>query len=181
MLYILQKKDHIKRFYDKYTEDSRDIESIFHLSLALYAIHTTHYFYIQQSDAFAQELLIPTDNMQAFKMMQLFVDEYLEADVAIDKRVQELGFTGFVDMIANGDQIFDLKCTKDISLKDVIHSLVTCMMLVAVTDAKSFSFNILNLTKGIWNEVDVVLEQDDIDTILEILKIDSKKKIGESI
>ena len=180
-LYILQKKDHIKRFYDKYTEDSRDIESIFHLSLALYAIHTTHYFYIQQSDAFAQELLIPTDNMQAFKMMQLFVDEYLEADVAIDKRVQELGFTGFVDMIANGDQIFDLKCTKDISLKDVIHSLVTCMMLVAVTDAKSFSFNILNLTKGIWNEVDVVLEQDDIDTILEILKIDSKKKIGESI
>jgi len=147
-LFILNQKKWIKNIYIKYLNcqnPSQIRELLFNIIVILHAIDTQHYFHIKSKGSKYSNIL--TDFKDLFDEIEQYVDNFDHVFVNSNEGISRWNIVTKLDLLDSKDNIWSLKCTSDISLKNMIHSVVSA--LIHNTELIDDEFNIAGLIAGL--------------------------------
>lgn len=141
MVYI-KKIEWIKDVYTKYLNSTEvDIQNnLFHLITILYSLETQHYFHIREKGKKFEPLLDKFGGM--FEDIKTYVNtteiKYEQSFVTLTYK----GLIGEIDLIDKDDNLIEIKCTIDISLKHILQLLMYNIMykMIANDDVVVLNF-----------------------------------------
>lgn len=158
----------IMEAHEKYLENPMDVNNTFFLTLVAYAIQTTHYFYIKQSEKFEQEVFTE-NNREVLKLME----SYCRNDIAVTDRLTLLSnekMKGCADIVLSDNEIACFLFSNGVSLKDLIIMVAMNSLLPAQTQTQTQTkCSVFNLKIGIHTTFD--LAHLPVSTVEEIVRI----------
>lgn len=168
--FILSSRQKIKENYTKYI-NSTNVQKLkkylFEIIVLSYALDTQHYFHVMDGGKKFKNILIICDELFdsvrqfAFNTDMIFVN----SNVSIDND----GLLGEADLITNTDEIWEIKCTSDISLKHVIQVLMYNLLKnKSYSDFNMINVNFINFLKGEKIIFPINLTKNQIERIKEI-------------
>jgi hypothetical protein len=189
--YIIGQKMWIKNLYKKYIKcnnSSQIREILFYLIVIKHSMDTQHYFHITSKGKKYEHILV--DFKKMFDEIEEYVDNIEHKFITINEVVSKWNIVSNINMIDEYDQVWNVKCTGDISLKHTLHSLVTNLLYdtnriinedfsINNNDAISMSINFINFLKGDEICYSYKLTSGSIKRIIEILmnsRIEKKLK-----
>jgi hypothetical protein len=170
---ILKKKDRIKRIYNEYI-NCKDINKIhrklFHVIVLLYSFETQHYFHVRDKGARFTNILDDfRDLFRAIKDYALTTGiEYIRTSVPVSKN----GIIGEIDIIDSDNELWEIKCTSDISLKHIMQLFMYNIMYKDLKDTKNIVLRFMNFLKGEITSVTIKLTNEILESyVAEFVKV----------
>lgn len=128
-LFILGQKSWISNLYKKYLKcknsaQLRDI--LFYLTVITHSINTNHYFHIKSKGESYKSIL--KDFNELFGELEIYIKKMEHDFVQSSVQISRWELISFIDLIDANDHIWTTKCTSDITLKNIINSIVLNLM-----------------------------------------------------
>jgi hypothetical protein len=179
--FILSNRLIISENYKKYITCNNTVKLrkyLFNIVLLLHALDTQHYFYVANKGKKFKHIL--KDYAMIFNELDMYV--YQTDMIMSDSNVavMKMDFVGMVDFVEQTDEsnvLWEMKCSTEITLKNVLQLLMYNIMydnmILTTLDTSNIQLNFLNLLKGTTTCITLSLSHEDI---LEILQIFVKTK-----
>lgn len=179
--FILGHKIWIKNLYKKYIKcknTSQIKEILFYLMVIKHSLDTQHYFHINSKGIKYEHIL--KDFRQMFDDIEQYVDELDHVFISVHEPLSRWGIVSRADMVDDQDEIWTIKCTGEISLKNIIQSIVSTLMhndklinddfsMIGENSQITVDINYLNFMKGEEITYSYDLSADEINKIITIL------------
>tara|TARA_Y100000780_G_C13663865_1_gene409758 strand:+ start:38 stop:832 length:795 start_codon:yes stop_codon:yes gene_type:complete len=144
--FILNNKKWIKQLYKKFLKCKnihQITEILFYLMVIMHGLKTQHYFHIKAKGNEYNHLL--DDYSDLFDEIKDYVNTTKRRFVMSSEIITKWGLVGKIDQIDNKNEIWSVKCTKEIPLKAVIKSLCLSMFLnEKITEDFKFRKRVIN-------------------------------------
>lgn len=184
--FILGYKKWIKQQYRKYLKcknmhQIRDI--LFYLMVVMHGIRSQHYFHIKSKGNRLEHLLEDFSDM--FDEMINYVQNMKHRFITSSEIINKWGLVGKVDQIDDKGELWSVKCSSDIPLKNVLKSICLNLFLnPEITEeldfeSKTINCNYINFLTGYEISYQFVLKRETIKRIIDILT--SKTNIETNI
>lgn len=168
--FILTLRDKIEENYNKYKEttNTQKVKKyLFDIMILLYSLETQHYFHALSKGKKFKEILIVCDEM--FDSIKKYAYETTMKFESNNVAIEKDGLIGEVDLIDDNGNIWEVKCTSDISLKHVLQVLMYNLLRNDYNkETNIININFINFLKGEKIVFPISLTQKDINRIKEI-------------
>ena len=159
--FISSNRPKIERVFNAYKEDPTHIEHVFFLSLATYAIQSTHYFYIQQHQVIAEQTIASTDTQHTLDVMRAFCENNTQYELSnINPVITNRNLFGKADC-KFGETLVKMKFSAGMGLKDVLAMTLLEMLHQIDAPHPTCEFLILNLFSGYIHKCIVSLNEEE--------------------
>jgi hypothetical protein len=178
-LFILNQKQWITDVYNKYINcrNYRDMRNIlFDLMILIHSMDTQHYFHITTKGVEYIDILNNFSNM--YDEMEQYVLTTKHKFISSNVMVEGFDFIGKIDMMDDEDNIWEIKCISDISLKNIIKAIMLNILKNSDTliydimennkEELIIKTNFINFLKGEEISYKFKLSQNTIKQILDI-------------
>lgn len=184
--FILSLRDKIEENYKKYmtTKNTQKVKKyLFDIMVILYSLDTQHYFHALNQGKKFKDILVVCDEMFDCIMKFAYTTEmkFVESNILIGDN----DLIGEIDLITNENEIWEIKCTSDISLKHILQVLMYNLMHYKLIDSelnklnklnklnqkseeKIININFINFLKGEKIVYKINLNEEEIDRIKDI-------------
>ena len=170
--FILSIKDEIEDTYTKYinTTNTKKIRIyLFQIMVIIYSLDTQHYFHAKSKGHKFKSILQSCTDL--FDKIQEFAFDTKINITEFNTPVSRFNLTGEIDMINNKNEIYEIKCTSDITLKHLLQVIMYNIMYNKCDENKkdsNISTNFINFLKGELITINLILSKDKINRIIEI-------------
>lgn len=150
--FILSLNDEIKKNYTKYltSTDTKKIRKyLFNMMVIIYSLETQHYFHVMSRGQRFKPLLKSCDKL--FVQIEKFAYETPKVFTETNISVSKWGLVGEIDLIEqlnNNKIIWELKCSSDIMLKNILHVLMYNLMYFNIETNNDICVNFINFLRG---------------------------------
>jgi hypothetical protein len=174
--FILSQLNDLKNVYNNFLE-CRDPDKIkkylFDIVVYIYSLETQHYFHAKNNGKKFRYIFDVFDSM--FDNIYDFVENNKihahKHNIFVND--DEYQLTGIIDFIDNDNNIYNLKCNSDISLKHIIEQTILSVfnkkILVSKEDTHKIKLSFVNLFVGNIVEIENELPKDNIQKIIDIV------------
>lgn len=128
-MYLNSSMDFIRKVYEAYKQQPKDVKTLLHMTRVCYAIKTTHYFYVKQHDAFFTETASDPDELlgQVQRTVEALWCEFgdgAERECQLNKycRQEELNMFFFHNVVAGMN--FDARSKHSLSIRYLLRGLL---------------------------------------------------------
>jgi thymidine kinase len=172
--FILSLRNKIEDNYEKYlsaTDTHKIKKYLFNIMIILYSLDTQHYFHALSRGKKFKNILIICDNL--FNNVKKFA---FSTNLQIKNNhvlTNWMGLNGEIDLLTLDDEIWEVKCISDITLKHILQVLMYNIMYNNYDNATNIKLNFINFLKGEQIIFDLTLTLSDINRIKEIFQINS--------
>lgn len=171
--FILSLREKIEENYKKYlaTTSTKKIKKyLFDIMVILYSLNTQHYFHALNNGKKFKNMLVVCDEL--FDSVKNFAYtlnmNFTQQNVLVEKD----NLIGEIDLLTNTGEIWEIKCTADITLKHLLQVLMYNLLQNDYTQENStINVNFINFLKGEKNIFTMDLTQKDIARIKEIITL----------
>lgn len=169
--FILDNIDEIRDNYEKYLKCScyKKIQKyLFKIIVLIYAMETQHYYHVLNKGKKFKHILVDGEKLfDEIKNYAFNFNEIKETNIKLNKGE----FTTEIDMVDINNQIFDIKCFGDVTLKHIVMQIVGNIIYNNLENkAKSkITLNFINLTFGKITKININLTKEKIEKIEKIL------------
>ncbi|ATZ80594.1 ATP-dependent DNA helicase [Bodo saltans virus] len=174
--FILSELVQLKNVYSKYLEcqNVEDLKKyLFDIIVYIYSLETQHYFHVKNNgkkfkyifDAFSQMF----DNIYNFvESGKIQINKH---NIFINDN--DYNLSGVIDFVDNNNNIYNLKCNSDISLKHIIEQTILNVFYKKLCDTKDdhvkINLSFVNLFVGHIIEIENILPKENILKIIDII------------
>lgn len=175
--FILSLRNKIEENYNKYKETTNGKKMktyLFNIMVILYSLDTQHYFHVLNKGKKFKDILVLCDEL--LDKVRTYAEEtkinFESNSVLINKE----GFLGEIDLLSDDKKIWEIKCTSDISLKNLLQVL---MYNILYHDLENYDFeknikvnvecNFINFLKGEKITFNISLTKSEVRRIKEIM------------
>lgn len=150
--FILSMHQPIQQNYEKYMEsdDTTKLHKyLFYLIVLMYSLETQHYFHVKNKGKKFKTII--KENSWLFSQIEKFVVTNNFTFANTDVSINGWNLTGEIDIINNKNEIWELKCISDITLKHILQVLIYNILYFRydeVPPKKPIKINFINLLKG---------------------------------
>jgi hypothetical protein len=172
---ILQNCIWIQDIYNKYmkcTNYKKSIKLVFYITVILHALDTHHYFHIGNRGSKFAHILV--DYKKLFGELKTFVVNMKYNFIESNKIIAKYGFIGEIDIIDNENNIWEIKCSSELTLCNFIQVLIYNIMDNEILNEVKYTIRFINLLRGEIIHYSIKLNRDNINEIINILN-----KVGE--
>lgn len=148
-LFILNQKTWIKTLYQKYIHcknTSQIRELLFYLMVIMHGINTQHYYHIKSKGKKYNHILI--DFKELFDELEEYVDDMNYNFTTINEIVQRWDIISKIDLIDENDELWNIRCSSEISLKHTLQSIISTLMYNTHLIDDDFKLNISNFVNS---------------------------------
>ena len=172
--YILLRREWIKRVYNDYltcVDVNKIHKYLFYVVVILYTFETQHYFHVREKGVkFSKMLKTFGDMFNEIKEYALTTEiEFVKTNVLTTHR----GIIGEIDTIDSDDEIWEIKCVNDISLKHILQLLVYNVMYryneISKNDTNKIVLRYINFLKGEIISIPINLTKEKLDKLIKIM------------
>uniref|UniRef100_A0A6C0BDV6 UvrD-like helicase ATP-binding domain-containing protein n=1 Tax=viral metagenome TaxID=1070528 RepID=A0A6C0BDV6_9ZZZZ len=142
--YVTENNKWIKDVYDRYCFNKdyyKMIEIVFDITIIDMSIETQHYYHITQRGKKYKHIL--TNYKELFNELIVYVKNNTHNFIITNKIIKEKNISTKINIMDNTN-IWNIKCTNTISLKHILHSLITSFLV----SNKVCDIYFINLIKG---------------------------------
>lgn len=169
MLYIQNNLPQIKKSYEAYLQDPEEIYNLFYISAINYAIDTMHYYYIEFIDQFYEEILVDTGIKEQILSHVRNYAERFKASRDIQHLLKYKTFSGLIDFVSDDMNVYEVKCTKEVRLADLLQVLAYNMMYHECSK-EQYHLNLINLGTGVATQYECNIPFSDQKWFFKMLK-----------
>jgi len=172
-LMVLSERDWIRKVYHKYMEcnDPYEIRKcVFDMTVITHAFDTQHYYYIKnRGDKF---LPILTTYSDMFEEMENYINRMKFKFISNNTLLSKWGIQGEVDVYDDKNQLWEIKCTDDISLRHYIQVLMYNIIHhnLDIVKEPTCKLRFINLLKGEIIHYSVKIDATKIADIINIFQ-----------
>lgn len=181
--FILSLREKIKETYTKYmsTTNTQKIKKyLFDIMVILYSLETQHYFHALNKGKKFKNILVACDEL--FDNVKKFAYETSMIFTQQSVSIEDENLIGEIDLISESDEIWEIKCTADISLKHVLQVLIYNLIKHDYNQENSkINVNFINFLKGDKITFYINLTQQEIERIKEIFILTINKPSDASV
>jgi hypothetical protein len=180
-LMVLSERDWIRKVYHKYmecTDPHKMRRCVFNMTVIIHAFDTQHYYYIKnRGEKFASILTIYSD---MFDEMEAYIKRMKFKFISNNTVLSKWGIQGEVDIYDDKNQLWEIKCTEDISLRHYIQVLMYNIIHHNLDVAKEpyCTLRFINLLKGEIVHYSVKIDTNKIADIIGIFRTIGNLVIG---
>jgi hypothetical protein len=171
---ILSDRENIKNDYDEYLKNSDFVKIryyLFYVQVLIYSLETQHYFHVKnKGDKFKYIL---TEYSELFDTMIEYVKKMEIKIVNHNEVVTNFNLIGEIDAIDENNNIWELKCVSDITLKHYLQVLMYNIMYNS--DKEKFKLNFINFLTSEEIYIDVKISKSKIKNIIDKFVMSSNK------
>lgn len=175
--FILSLRDKIDENYSKYllTKNTKKIRVyLFNIMVILYSLDTQHYFHVLNKGKKFQNILTLCDDM--FNKVKKFAYETNLDFKSFNVLINNFGLSGEIDLITKSNEIWEIKCTSDISLKHILQVVIYNIMYHNINENYDYdnkknitlNVNFINFLKGEKTTIKIILTKNEIERIKDI-------------
>jgi hypothetical protein len=174
--FILSKTNSIKKNYEKYltcTDCNIIKEYLFEIIIMEHSLDTQHYFHVKNKGMKFKFIL--TKFNELFDNMNTYIKTLPLNFINHNILIKQWDLIGEIDLLEkknNKNIIWEIKCTKEITLKNVLQVLMYNLMndleLVNTEQDKQIDLNFINILKGQIIIIKIMLSQESILKIIDI-------------
>jgi hypothetical protein len=128
-LFILNYKTWISNIYKKYLNcrnPTQMREIMFYITIILHGIHTQHYFHIRSKGKKYSHILTDFSNM--FDEIENYIELMDHNFIASNEIITRWNINSYVNLIDDTDKIWSIKCSGEITLKYILHNIISNLM-----------------------------------------------------
>jgi hypothetical protein len=175
--FILSNLEYIKEVYENYLKCKNIVDVrkyLFVLIIYIYSLETQHYYHVKNKGIKFAHML--DDYEDVFNKMYLFIQKKSISINKINMHIDNSDHTmkGQFDFIDNHNDIWEIKCANDITLKDIIRQIIYNILLnkldTNTDESHNIKLNFLNLVTGNMTNIKMNLTKDKIKNMLTILQ-----------
>jgi Mimiviridae putative ATP-dependent DNA helicase len=178
--FILSNLKSIKQTYDNYLKCKNIVDVrkyLFIIIVYIYSLETQHYYHVKNNGKRFEYIL--SDYESLFNQIYLFIQK---KNILIDKinapiENNKYKLSGNIDFIDDDDEIYEIKCSNDVTLKHIVQQIVYYVLYNKLYDHPKKSHKIklhfINLITGNITNIKITLKKEDI---LKIINIFVKNK-----
>ena len=151
--FILSLRNKIESNYNKYmtTSNKEKIKKyLFDIIVILYSLDTQHYFHALSGGKKFKDILTICDEM--FNSIKKFAYQTNMIWEKSNVLIENDNFIGEIDLIDSNGEIWEIKCTADISLKHIVqvlmYNLIMKDFMTNRTEPEPININFINFLKG---------------------------------
>ena len=172
-LMVLSERDWIRKVYHKYMECTDPYEMrkcVFDMTVMIHAFDTQHYYYIKNRGEKFSSILTTYSGM--FDEMEKYIRRMKFKFINNNTLLSKWGIQGEVDIYDDKNQLWEIKCTDDISLRHYIQVLIYNIIHHNLDVAKESTCKLrfINLLKGEIIHYSVKIDANKIADIINIFQ-----------
>lgn len=178
--FILSNLEYIKEVYENYLKCKNIVDVrkyLFVLIIYIYSLETQHYYHVKNK---GQKFVhVIDDYADLFNKMYLFIQKKTITINKMNVYIANNDHTmkGEFDFLDNYGDIWEIKCSNDITLKDIIRQIIYNILLNDLDsdseESHNLKLNYINLANGNITNIKMILTKDKIKNILAILAQES--------
>ena len=169
-LYILEQKEWISKLYTSYKKINDTIklrEIIFYLCVITYSIKTQHYYHIKSKGAKFKNII--NEQKSFFDDIDNYVFNLKHNFIANNISINKFDINANINLLDDDNNLWFIRCANEISLKQIIYSIITHYLYNEEENNKIIKLNYINLIKGV--EITYAYNIKNIKEIMKILDI----------
>ena len=169
-LYILEQKEWISKLYSSYKKINDTIklrEIIFYLCVITYSIKTQHYYHIKSKGAKFKNII--NEQKSFFDDIDNYVSNLEHNFIANNISINKFNVNANINVLDDDNNLWFVRCANEISLKQIIYSIITHYLYNEEENNKIIKLNYINLIKGV--EITYAYNINNIKEIMKILDI----------
>ena len=173
--FILSNLDQLKEAYQNYLYcDNKTIirKYLLYIIRYIYSLETQHYFHTKNNDQYFIDL--STEYTDLFDKIYIFLQKkkILINKINVPIPINKYNLIGEIDFIDNDDNIYDIKCTRDITLKHIIQQVIYTILYHQLYDSDKqthhLTLHFINFMTGTITKIKLNLSKKQITDILSI-------------